>query len=538
MKKKKLFILLCILTAVVVGALPLYAQDRGGTLIYGEYGAPIRLVPILANDSISTRLIELIYGSLVYFDPDGEIKGDLAESWELSQDMKTVTFRLRSDVTWHRVPGENIHHAFSADDVIKTYQIMMNPKTLTSLQSRYNFISSVRKVNSYTVEFKLKKPLLNVMGKFSFKIVPAFMLEGYSFLRGDEELMIYKHPIGTGPYCFVSQEGSSSEVVLQAYEDYHHGEPNIDRIIMRPFADQNIITQTLLYGGIDLQTRVPPRDISEIQGDSQFELAPYSTLSYSFIGYNLRNPVLAIKEVRRAISYAINRQEMLDSFFEGKGQLISGPFAPGSWAYNLDIEPIPYRTETAKRLLDQAGFTETTKNGIRKRGSYTLEFKMVVPISKENETTKRVILAFQNYLKNVGIQINIEWLEWKVWTENVFVKHDFDLIYADWLFDDSFDISSLFHSREIGPGRNNFGAYKNPEVDALLDETRTTLDIEKKRTIYKKLHEVLAQDAPYTYLWTLTNYAAYNRKLRRVQIHPTRFFTYINEWYIPKEEQR
>jgi len=538
MKKKILFTLLCILAAVVVGVIPLHAQDRGGTLIYGEYGAPIRLVPILANDSISTRLIELIYGSLVYFDPDGEIKGDLAESWELSQDMKTVTFRLRNDVMWHMMPGENVRHAFSADDVIKTYRIMMNPKTLTSLQSRYNFISSVRKVNSYTVEFKLKKPLLNVMGKFSFKIIPAFMLEEYSFLRGDEELIIYKHPIGTGPYRFVSQEGSSSEVVLQAYEDYHHGEPNIDRIIMRPFADQNIITQTLLYGGIDLQTRVPPRDISEIQGDSQFELAPYSTLSYSFIGYNLRNPVLAIKEVRKAISYAINRQEMLDSFFEGKGQLISGPFAPGSWAYNLDIEPIPYRTETARRLLDQAGFTETTRDGIRKRGSYTLEFKMVVPISKENETTKRVILAFQSYLKNVGIQINIEWLEWKVWTENVFVKHDFDLIYADWLFDDSFDISSLFHSREIGPGRNNFGAYKNPEVDALLDETRTTLDIEKKRTIYKKLHEVLADDAPYTYLWTLTNYAAYNRKLRRVQIHPTRFFTYINEWYIPKEEQR
>ncbi len=538
MKEKILFTLLCILTAVVVGVLPLYAQDSGGTLIYGEYGAPIRLVPILANDSISTRLIELIYGSLVYFDPDGEIKGDLAESWELSQDMKTVTFRLRNDVMWHRLPGENTRHVFSADDVIKTYRIMMDPKTLTSLQSRYNFISSVRKVNSYTVEFKLKKPLLNVMGKFSFKIVPAFMLEEYSFLRGDEELMLYKHPIGTGPYRFVSQEGSSSEVVLEAYGDYHHGEPNIHRIIMRPFADQNIITQTLLYGGIDLQTRVPPRDISEIQGDSQFELAPYSTLSYSFIGYNLRNPVLAIKEVRKAISYAINRQEMLDSFFEGKGQLISGPFAPGSWAYNLDIEPIPFRTETAKRLLDQAGFTETTKDGIRKRGSYTLEFKMVVPISKENETTKRVILAFQNYLRNVGIQINIEWLEWKVWTENVFVKHDFDLIYADWLFDDSFDISSLFHSREIGPGKNNFGAYKNPEVDALLDETRTTLDIEKKRTIYKKLHEVLADDAPYTYLWTLTNYAAYNRKLRRVQIHPTRFFTYISEWYILKEEQR
>jgi peptide/nickel transport system substrate-binding protein len=375
-----------------------------------------------------------------------------------------------------------------------------------------------------------------VLGRFSFKIVPSAPLRGYTYLKGDEDLSLYKHPIGTGPYRFISQKGPSSEVILEAYQGYHLGVPRIHRIIMRPFADQNIITQTLLFGGIDMEVRVPPRDIAEIQGDAQFELYPYSTLSYSFFGYNLRNPVLAIREVRLAIAHAINRQEMLDSFFEGKGQIVSGPFAPGSWAYNLDVKPIPYSPDTARKLLDVAGFTEKTRDGIRKRGSYTLEFTMAVPISKENETTKRVILAFQNYLREVGIKIDIEWLEWKSWTEAVFVDHDFDIIYADWLFDDSFDISSLFHSREIGPGKNNFGAYRNPEVDALLDEANATLDIEKKRTIYRQLHRLLAEDAPYTYLWTLTNYAAYSRKLRRVEIHPTRFFTYVKDWYIQSEE--
>jgi peptide/nickel transport system substrate-binding protein len=537
MRDRKLIV---VLIAVVLIVLPaaLSAQTRGGTLIYGEYGAPIRLVPVLANDSISVRLIELIYGSLLYYNANGEAVGDLAESWEISKDMKTISFSLRKNVVWHPVPGDSERRPFTADDVVKTFEIMMHPSTITSLQSRYNFISSVQKIDSSTVVFTLKKPILNVLGRFSFKIMPAFLLNNISYLRGDEDLILYKHPVGTGPYMFVSQEGSSAEVVLEANDQYHLGSPLIERIIMRPFADQNIITQTLLYGGIDLEVRVPPRDISEIQGDAQFELAPYSTLSYSFFGYNLRNPVLAIRDVRKAISHAINRQEMLNSFFEGKGQLISGPFAPGSWAYNLDVEPIPYSPEEANRLLDRAGFIERTKDGIRVRGSYKLQFQMVVPISKENETTKRVILAFQNYLKSVGIQIDIVWLEWKAWTEAVFVQHKFDIIYADWLFDDSFDISSLFHSREIGPGRNNFGAYKNPEVDALLDESRSTLDIEKKRTIYRKLHEILADDVPYTYLWTLTNYAAYNRKFRRVEIHPTRFFTYIRDWYMLEEEQR
>lgn len=515
-----------------------FAQERGGTLIYGEYGAPIRLVPILANDSISVRLIELIYGSLVYYDANGALKGDLAEKWDVSKDGKSITFALRRDVLWHPVPGEKEGRPFGADDVVKTFEVMMNPKTVTSLQSRYTFIESVQKLDDFTVVFRLKKQLLNVLGRFTFKIMPAFPLRGVDYLKGDEDLLIYKHPIGTGPYVFFSQEGASAELVLRAYEKFHLGLPYIEKIVMRPFADQNIITQTLLYGGIDLEIRVPPRDIAEIQGDSRFELAPYSTLSYSFFGYNFRNPVLAIKEVRKAISYAINRQEMLGSFFEGKGQIISGPFAPGSWAYNLDVDPIPYSPVESNALLDRAGFIERAKDGVRKKGSYRLEFQMVVPISKENETTKRVILAFQNYLNNVGIRIDIRWLEWKAWTEAVFVNGDFDIIYADWLFDDSFDISSLFHSKEIGPGRNNIGGYKNPEVDSLLDEARSTLDIEKKRTIYRRLHEILADEVPYTYLWTLTNYAAYNRKLRRVEIHPTRFFTYIRDWYIPPGDQR
>jgi peptide/nickel transport system substrate-binding protein len=532
MKLKVIVILLIIMGIPLLS----FSQEKGGTLIYGEYGAPIRLVPILANDSISIRLLELIYGSLVYYNTNGEIAGDLAEKWEVSNDLKTVTFYLRKNVRWHTLPGEKRGRLFSADDVVKTFTVMMHPKTLTSLQSRYGFIDQVTKIDNHTVVFTLKKPILNVLGRFSFKIVPSFLLENYDFLQGDEELLLYKNPIGTGPYMFVSQEGPSSEVVLKAYDQYHLGEPMVESIIMRPFADQNIITQTLLYGGIDLEIRVPPRDIAEIQGDSRFELFPYSTLSYSFFGYNLRNPVLAIKEVRKAISYAINREEMLASFFEGKGQLISGPFAPGSWAYNLDVAPVQYSPDTANRLLDRTGFTERTKENIRQKGSYKLEFEMVVPISKENETTKRVILSFQNYLRSVGIDIDIKWLEWKAWTEAVFVDFEYDIIYADWLFDDSFDISSLFHSKEIGPGRNNFGAYKNPQVDALLDEARSTLDIEKKRTIYRKLHEVLAEDAPYTYLWTLTNYAAYNRKLRRVNIHPTRFFTYMRDWYISLEE--
>jgi peptide/nickel transport system substrate-binding protein len=241
--------------------------------------------------------------------------------------------------------------------------------------------------------------------------------------------------------------------------------------------------------------------------------------------------------VRQAITAAINRQEMLTSFFNGQGTLISGPFAPGSWAYNLDVKPPLYSPDQARTLLAEAGF-KPGADGIAEKDGKKLVLSLKVPIEKESEAVKRVVLAFQNYLKSVGIGITVEFKEWQAWKEDVFLEHNFDIMFASWVFDDSADISSLFHSAEIGDWKNNFGGYSNPEVDALIVESKLTLDFEKRRTINRKLHEILADEQPYSFLWTLTNYSAYHRKVRRVQIHPYKFFSFADEWFIPASEQK
>jgi peptide/nickel transport system substrate-binding protein len=291
------------------------------------------------------------------------------------------------------------------------------------------------------------------------------------------------------------------------------------------------MTQALMFNAIDMVVLVNPRDIPEIQGDKRFILQPYNALSYSFFGYNIRSPFLADKRVRTAFTYAVNRQEMLDSFFNGQGTIISGPFAPGSWAYNLDVQPLPFDPQRAVALLQEAGFTRGPDGFMQKEGQ-TLALTLKVPIEKESEAVKRVVLAFRNYLKNVGADIRVEFKEWQAWKEDVFLEHDFDIIFASWVFDDSADISSLFHSGEIGAWKNNFGGYANAEVDGLINESKLTLDHEKKRTINRKLHAILAEESPYTFLWTLTNYAAYHKKVRRVAIHPYKFFTFADEWFM------
>src|SRR5712691_7498147 len=191
----------------------------------------------------------------------------------------------------------------------------------------------------------------------------------------------------------------------------------------------------------------------------------------------------------------------------------------------------------ARALLAEAGFRPGA-DGIMEKDGKKLALSLKVPIEKESEAVKRVVLAFQNYLKSVGIAITVEFKEWQAWKEDVFLEHNFDIMFASWVFDDSADISSLFHSAEIGSWKNNFGGYSNPEVDGLIVEAKLTLDHEKRRTINRKLHAILAEEQPYAFLWTLTNYSAYHRKLRRVQIHPYKFFSFADEWFIPASEQK
>ena len=505
----------------------------GGALNYGEYGRPATLDPITSNDMISLRISELVFNGLVGIDEKQEIVPELAERVDVSDDGLRYTFYLRKDVTWHPREGEE-PKPFTADDVIFTYSVMMHPKTITSLKVRFEFIKSVTKIDDYAVEFTLKRPILNALAKFSFKIIPKHGPENPEFLTR-EDLFVHK-PIGTGPYV-LRNITADREVVLVANDNYFQGRPHIDKFIARPFADQNIMTQALMFNAIDMIVLVNPRDIPQIQGDKRFVLQPYNALSYSFFGYNIRNPLLADRRVRKAITYAVNRQEMLDSFFQGQGTIISGPFAPGSWAYNLDVQPLPYDPQKAIELLNEAGFVQGDE-GIMERDGEKLSLTLKVPIEKESEAVKRVVLAFRNYLSKIGVDIQGEFKEWLSWKNDVFLKHDFDVIFASWVFDDSADITSLFHSYEIGPWRNNFGAYSNPEVDGLIVESKLTIDHEKRRTIYRKLHSILAEECPYTFLWTLTNYAAYHNRLRHAAIHPYKFFSFADDWYIPEQDQQ
>jgi len=279
---KRLPIIPSVIAVLIFSLLPLQmaaaarsdGNPDGGVLNYGEYGRPVTLDPITSNDMISLRVSELVFNGLTAINEKQEVVPDLAERAEISEDGRLYTFYLRKDVFWHPKEGED-PVPFTAEDVVFTYNIMMHPKTITPLKLRNEFIESVAKIDDYTVQFTLKRPILNALAKFSFKIIPHHGPENKEYLSREDPFV--HQPIGTGPYI-VRNITADREVILVANDNYFKGRPHVDKFVARPFADQNIMGQALMFNAIDMIVLVNHRDIPQIQGDKRFVLQPYNAL--------------------------------------------------------------------------------------------------------------------------------------------------------------------------------------------------------------------------------------------------------------------
>jgi peptide/nickel transport system substrate-binding protein len=301
--------------------------------------------------------------------------------------------------------------------------------------------------------------------------------------------------------------------------------------------EMSLLVQSLLLNAIDLVVEVPPGKIAEIANTGKFMVIPYNSLAFAFFGYNNENPILRIKEVRQAFTLGLDRNKMLEDIYFGKGEVISGPFSPASWGYNPDVAAWPYDVKRARALLEKAGIRDNNGDKIVEYQGKPLHFKLKIPIYSGNEGGLSVCLRFQNYLKALGVKVDLEHREYEKWKEEVKAKHDFDIVFAEWLFDNSSDISSLFHSsKNKPPSGDNFISYRNGKVDSLLNLFSQTINHEVRRRLNYQLHEILAEECPYTFLWTLEKNAAIANKVKKAVVHPYRFFTFVNEWFIPVDE--
>jgi peptide/nickel transport system substrate-binding protein len=499
----------------------------GDSLVEGSIGEPSNLIPILSSDSASHDVAALVYNRLLKYDKDINLTGDLAESWQVSPDGLTITFRLRKGVKWHDGAG------FTSRDVLYTYRVTIDPKTPTPYAEDFKQIKKAEAPDPYTFRVTYEKPFSPALSSWTAAyILPAHLLEGKDITRTP----LSRKPVGTGPYRF-KDWAAGQKLSLESFHEYFEGRPFIDRYVYRIIPDTSTMYMELKAGGLDIMplTSVQyKRQTGTPEFLARFNKYRYADFSYVYLGYNLQNPLFSDKRVRQAITSAINKDEIVQGALLGMGQIAHGPYKPGTWAYNPGVKDLGYNPEKARTLLAEAGWKRGSDGMLVKDGR---PFRFTVLTNQGNEQRLKTAQIIQQRLRAVGIDVKIRVLEWSSFITHFIDKRNFEAVILAWTITPDPDIFDVWHSSKTGPKELNFIGFRNAEVDRLIEEGRRTFDEEKRKRCYYRIQEILAEEQPLTFLYVPDALPAVSARFRGIQPAPAGISYNFIHWYAPKEEQ-
>ncbi len=499
----------------------------GDIFIDASIGDASTLLPPLASDSASHSVAGLIYNGLVKYDGDLTLRGDLAESWEVSPDGLTITFKLRRGVKWQDGAP------FSAQDVLFTYQTMIDPKTPTAYSGDYLQVKQAEALDDYTFRVTYPKPFAPALGSWGLAMLPRHLLAGKDITKSP----LARRPVGTGPYKF--QEWKAGEKIALTYNpDYFQGRTYLNGYLYVVKPDLATMFLELKAGNIDRMGLTPLQYTRQTQYPKfqrLYNKYRYIPFSYIYLGYNQEDSRFADRRVRQALTHGINRQEIIDGVLMGLGQESTGPYKPGAWFYNADVPRFPYDPQKARALLADAGWRPNAQGILEKDGR---PFEFTILTNQGNKIREDAAVIIQRRLQEIGIIVKIRTVEWAAFIKEFIDKGRFEAVLLGWntgLDPDQYDI---WHSSKTKPGELNFIHYNNPQVDALLDEGRHTFDMEKRRRAYFKIQEIIAEDQPYTFLFVPEALPAISKRFRGIKPAAAGIDYNFREWYVPKGEQK
>ncbi len=499
-------------------------ERNPNTFVESTIGDARRLNPVIANDSASGTINDQVFNGLVKYDKDIKLIGDLAERWLVTNNGKTITFYLRRGVKWH----DGVE--FTAEDCLFTYQKFIDPKVVTPYSSSYMDVSKAEVVNKYIFRVTYKEPFSPALESWAAGIIPKHLLDG----RDINTDSFNRNPVGTGPYKF-REWISGQKIVLDANDQYFEGRPSIDQFIYRIIPDSSTMFQELLSSGVDMMGLNPLQYLrkSETRRIRENYLKfRYPANAFTYMGYNLRNPLFEDIKVRQALSYAINRQGIIDGILLGLGRPCTGPFSYVSWAYNPHAKSYDYDPERARRMLAEEGWKDVNGDGLLEKDGKS--FRFTIMTNQGNTERIRTAEIIQQNLRAVGIDVNIRVMEWQAFLEQI-DKRSFDAIILGWSMGRDPDIYDIWHSSKTKKGEYNFIGYRNPEVDRLLVEGRRTFDIGKRKKIYYRIHAILAEEQPYAFLYVPDALPIVHKRFKGIEVAPLGIMYNFIHWYVPKD---
>ncbi|HEV8393774.1 MAG TPA: ABC transporter substrate-binding protein [Vicinamibacterales bacterium] len=458
------------------------ARDRS-IVVVGVRTPPNNLDPLQANDETSQRLGQLVFSCLMDVGEDLRVVPRLAARLD-NPDPLTYIAHLRRGVRFHD------GHELTSKDVVYTYASFLDPAYISPFKGAFRVMQSVRALDDYTVEFKLKEP---------FAAFPAQLAGVPPIVPAGSGTSMRTFPIGTGPYRFVSAQ--EDVVTLAAFESYFDGLPNNAGIVLKVVPDDTMRGLELRKGSVDIVVNdLPPDMVYQLEKSGAFTVARDPGLDFSYLGFNMRDPILQDKRVRHAIGYAINRDAIVTYLRRGLARPAVGLVPPQAWAFEPDVRTFPYDPARAKALLDEAGYRDPDGDGPQPRLRLSLKIST-------NEETRLQSTVMQQDLRRVGIDLDLRSYEFATFYADV-LKGDFQIFSLQWVggaLADPDIIRRVFHSTQVPPAGFNRGYYKNPEVDRLIDEASAALSEGDRRAKYSRAQQLIAEDAPYIPIWNRVN---------------------------------
>ncbi len=413
-----------------------------------------------------------------------------------------ILFRLRPNVKFHD------GHPFTADDVKFTYEAIMDPRNLSPRVPDYEPVKQVEVLDPLTVRIVYKRLYSPAIGTWGMDILPEHLLNAQALQkealsRGADpskftmrESLFNRRPIGCGPFVFREWK-SDQYITLDHFKDYWEGAPNYERYAFRVIPD--LLTQEMeFYAGTSDEYGVQPHQVERLEHDPRYQGFSGLSFGYSYIGYNLRRAPFDDRRVRTALGMAIDLDKIIQYVLYGQGEKITGPFVKQTDYYNQNLKPLPYDPAGALKLLEEAGWRKNADGWLEKNGK-KLQFTLIT--NSGNDIRKSVMTIVQDAWRQIGVDVRTAVFEWSVFIKERVNKLDFDALILGWQMGIEPDLYQIWHSSQTHLYQLNFVGFQNQEADDLIVRIRQEYDYPRQVSFSHRLHEIIAFEQPYTFLY-------------------------------------
>ncbi len=542
------------------------ANDDSLVLYYGD--DPDTLNLLTSNDTVSTAFQQQVYegfASQKFANPD-EWEPALATSWEKSDDKLEYTLHLRKGVQWHpmKLPsGKDLPTTdFTSKDVKFTFDCILNPHVEAAAQRSYyedpdakdeasKYKIKVTVVDDHTVKIRWTKPYF-LADEFTLgvPVIPrhvysvdgngepiSFDFKSKEFADGFNNHWANTRMCGTGPMIFKEWK-KGERAVLERNQDYWGAPYFFSQIIYRHITNPNTALQQLLQNEIDFGA-IPEKDhfiqSKEHQHvkDGKVKLEEFPYPGYRYLGFNQSREFFKDKRVRWAVSHAIPIDQIIDKVYYGLADRLTGPFLPGSSSYDSSLSPIAYDLEKSQALLEEAGWTDSDQDGIRDKliDGKKVDARFDLMIYSDSPQYLTIAELIKENCRKAGIEALISPTKWALMLQKL-RKKEFDATILGWALNWKNDPFQIWHGSQADmPDSSNSIGYKNPEVDALIEKLRVTLDTSEQIKLYHQIHRLIYLDQPYTFLFMDKATAGRDARLENVNFYKIRPAYDTREWY-------